>query len=156
MSIIRKHNQGFTLLEIMIAVFVLSIGLLGLAHLQVVTLKTTQSADFKTQASILATDILNRMRANKDAAYGGDYAIGLGDAPPAPNSIANTDISEWRGVLANEIPNGLGSIACPVFAPLTAYICTVTITWNDIQTGVADGTNYNERATSTFVMDSAI
>lgn len=155
MSLSTKQS-GFTLLEVMVAVFVLSIGLLGLAHLQVTTLKTTQSADFKTQASLLATDMLNRMRANQAAAYGGDYAIALTDDAPAQGTVADTDIAQWRNNLARQIPTGVGSIACPAFVALNPFICTITITWTDVQTGDAAGTEYNQRATSTITMDSAI
>jgi type IV pilus assembly protein PilV len=150
------RQAGFTLLEIMVAVFVLSIGLLGLVHLQVVTLKSTQSADFKTQASILATDMLNRMRANKDSTYGGNYNIALADNSPNVTTIADQDIVEWRNNLQSQLPGGTGAIACPAFVALTTYVCTVTITWTDIQTGTANGVEYNERTTSTLTMDSAI
>lgn len=153
----RYHIQrGFTLLEVMIAVFVLSIGLLGLAHLQVVTLKATQSADFKTQATILAMDMFSRMRANQDAAYGNSYAIDLDDAVPGTTSLADRDITEWRNNIGAQLPGGLGAIACPGFVNLNTFLCTVTITWTDIQTGTAADTDYNERATSTLTLETAI
>lgn len=150
-------NKGFTLLEVMVAVFVLSIGLLGLAQLQVVTLKTTQSADFKSQASILAVDMLNRMKANQNAAYAGNYAIDIdADPPDNQDTTANMDLSQWRKTVARHLPDGSGSVACPVFNPLNEFVCTITITWRDIQTGTADDTNYNERATTTLTLDGAI
>lgn len=151
-----KFERGFTLLEVMVAVFVLSIGLLGLAHLQVVTLKATQSADFKTQATILAMDMFSRMRANQDAAYGNNYAIGLEDAVPGTTSLADRDITEWRNNISNQLPGGQGAIACPGFVNLNTFICTVTIAWSDVQTGTAADTEYNQRATTTLTMETAI
>lgn len=152
-----RQNKGFTLLEVMIAVFVLSIGLLGLAHLQVVTLKTTQSADLKSQASILAVDMLNRMKANQNAAYAGNYAIDIDDDPPADlDTIADTDLSQWRETVNRQLPAGTGSVACPAFNPVNEFVCTITITWTDIQTGADADTDYNERATSTMTLDGAV
>ncbi|WP_273149890.1 type IV pilus modification protein PilV [Methylophaga thiooxydans] len=151
-----NKQSGFTLLEVMVAVFVLSIGLLGLAHLQVTTLKTTQSADFKTQASMLATDMLNRMKANQNAAYAGNYTIDIDEDPPADDDVtSNTDLFQWRNLVANQLPAGFGSVACPAFNPLNEFVCTITITWTDIQTGT-NGTQYNQRATSTLTMDGAV
>lgn len=152
-----RQNRGFTLLEVMIAVFVLSIGLLGLAHLQVVTLKTTQSADLKTQASILAVDMLNRMKANQNAAYAGNYGIDIDAATPtAQDTTANTDLFQWRTTVSQQLPAGTGSVACPAYNPLNEFVCTITITWTDIQTGTAADINYNQRATSTMTLDGAI
>lgn len=157
MLIDARKNTGFTLLEVMIAVFVLSIGLLGLAHLQVVTLKTTQSADLKSQASILAVDMLNRMKANQNAAYAGNYAIDIDDDPPAnQDTTANTDLFQWRTTVSQQLPAGTGSVACPAFNPVNEFVCTITITWTDIQTGTAADTDYNERATSTMTLDGAV
>lgn len=153
----HSRQKGFTLLEVMVAVFVLSIGLLGLANLQVVTLKATQSADLKSQASILITDMLNRMKANQNAAYAGNYAIDIDDDPPAvQDTTANTDLFQWRRTVGQQLPGGTGSVACPAFNPLNEFVCTVTITWRDIQTGAANGNDYNERATSTLTLDGAV
>ncbi len=56
------RQRGFTLIEVMIAVLVLSIGLLGLAGLQVTALRNNQTAFLRTQAAILSGDIIERMR----------------------------------------------------------------------------------------------
>lgn len=57
---------GFTLLEILIAVMVLSIGLLGFAALQMSSVKNNQEAYLQTQAMAIANDLVSRMRANRD------------------------------------------------------------------------------------------
>lgn len=149
-----KQNHGFTLLEVMVAVFVLAIGLLGMAHLQITSLKHNQSAEFRTQAALLAADMLDRMRANRDAAHTGNYAISLESEPPTTtNSIADADIVDWQNNIATFLPNGDGEISCGVFTINTEFICDVTISWIDTQN---DGADYDTRNTSTFTISGAI
>jgi|SRR5690554_5528921 len=146
-----KTEKGFTLLEIMIAVFVLGVGLLGLAHLQITALKTNQSAEHKTQAIFLASDILDRIRANQRAIQqdSGFYEIDIDeespgcdnpDAPPADLTkraefIAKCDLNMWRTQVAAYLPNGNAKVECPDYdAKIEFATCIVTIEWRDIQT----------------------
>ena len=65
---IRSRKQsGITLIEILITIVVVSVGLLGLAGLQLVGLKGTSNSAMRTQAALLANEIAERMRANKTA-----------------------------------------------------------------------------------------
>lgn len=66
---------GFTLIEVLVALLVLSIGLLGLAALQTVSLKFNADSYTRTQATILAYDIVDRMRANPAGVTAGDYDV---------------------------------------------------------------------------------
>ncbi len=66
-------NQGFALLEVLIAVLIFSIGLLGLAGLQVISLKFTGGAYQLTQFSETSYAMTDRMRANMPAVIAGDY-----------------------------------------------------------------------------------
>ncbi len=126
--------KGFTLLEVMIALLVLSIGLLGLAHLQITSLKHSQSAEFRSQASVLATDMLDRMRANQAAAQDGDYNLSLNSAiPNDTDTMAKADISRWLNKVAVALPQGDGAIDCNAFDPDQAFICDVTVSWTEAQ-----------------------
>ena len=78
----RHRHRGFTLIEALVALVVLSIGLLGVAALQLASLQANYGASQRTQATFLAQDIVDRMRANRDAAVAGDYDIDFGDAAP--------------------------------------------------------------------------
>ncbi len=71
----RMLHQGFSLIEVLVALLVLSIGLLGLAMLQVTGLKFNSDSYSRTQATILAYDIIDRMRANSGAAGTGSYTV---------------------------------------------------------------------------------
>ena len=69
--------NGFTMVELLVAVLVLSIGLLGLAGLQAAGLRNNQSAYLRSQATILAYDVADRMRATRAAAAAGAYNISV-------------------------------------------------------------------------------
>lgn len=71
----NRASGGFTLIEIMVALLIFSIGLLGLAMLQATSLKFNNDSYMRTQATILAYDLIDRMRANKVAADAGNYCI---------------------------------------------------------------------------------
>ncbi|MGB9429813.1 MAG: type IV pilus modification protein PilV [Gammaproteobacteria bacterium] len=136
---------GFSLLEVLIALVILSVGLLGIAGMLSTTVKGNDSAYMRTQATALAYNIIDRMRANQNSAQSGDYDIALGT--PAPGSstscnggsancsttaLADYDLSQWKQSLAsptNGLPAGDGSIA---IAPVGGvFMVTVTVQWND-------------------------
>lgn len=134
-------QQGFTLLEVMIAVLVLAIGLLGLAHLHISSMKVNQSAEFRSQATMLAADIFDRMRANQQAARNGDYALALNaEAPDSPSNVAENDIADWLVRLNNRLPQGDASIACPAFVANTEFVCDITVSWTEMQADDGLGT----------------
>ena len=121
-----KYNRpiskpaGFSLLEILIAIFILAIGLLGLAALQTTSLKNNHSAQYRTTATVLAYDIIERMRLNQNA----DYTLTL-TATPSGSTLKDADLIAWTTNLASELPLGDGSIA------INGEIVTVTVQWDD-------------------------
>ncbi len=154
---LKTKQSGFTLLEVMVAVFVLSVGLLGLAHLQITALKANQSADLRTQASLYASDILNRMRANRLASQNGAYIIApTDDTPSSIGNVASQDLTDWRTNLSEALPGGTGGVNCPAFNNLNEFVCTVTIQWRDIHLGDVANINYNELAIKTLIMEGAL
>jgi type IV pilus assembly protein PilV len=151
---LKVHQRGFTLLEVMVAVFVLAVGLLGLAQLQITAMKHNQTAEFRSQASLLAADMLDRMRANQNAAQAGNYALALGSEPPAEsNNVAEADIGEWLGNLSSYLPNGDGQIACGAFNATAEFICDITVTWTETQN---EGVNYGALGTSSITISGGI
>jgi type IV pilus assembly protein PilV len=132
--------RGFTLLEVLIAVLILSIGLLGLAGLQTASLKFNTSAYYLTQATALAYDFTDRMRANRDAALDGDYDIAYADPPPACGvaaagaTIAERDINVWRNALACALPLGNGRVEAGADDTFT-----ITVQWDETRGEVIDG-----------------
>jgi len=139
------NAKGFSLLEVLIALVILSVGLLGIAAMLSTTVKSNDSAYMRSQATALAYNIIDRMRANQNAAQNGEYDIALGTPAPGSStvcngvaancsaaSLANFDLSQWKQSLdssANGLPNGDGSIA--VNAASGVYAVKVTVQWND-------------------------
>ncbi len=103
-----KRHQGVSLLEIMIAVLVLSIGILGMATLQLQALKSNQSALTRTEATQFGYMITDMMRANRSAALLGQYNVGLGEAASG-SSMAIQDVQYWKQALT-----GLRAVTGPL------------------------------------------
>lgn len=126
--------RGFTLIEILVALVVLSIGLLGLASLQANGLRSNHSGYLRSQATILAYEMTDRLRANRKAAIAGDYDIVLtDDAPTSTTAIQDVDRKDWLDALASNLPSGDGAIDCTTttVSSVSTYACTITIQWND-------------------------
>ena len=81
------RHRGFSLIEVLVALLVLSIGLLGLAALQTTSLQYNTGSYFRTQATFLAYDILDRMRANSGAVVDSD---GNGYDQPTSSAVTIT------------------------------------------------------------------
>lgn len=118
----RRHAAGVTLIEVLVAVLVLSLGLLGYAALLAFSLKANQSANFRTQATVLAYEALDMIRANRVNAqfYRRDWnwSAPTASGPGAAQAIA--DIDAWR-TRVGQLPGGQGRIqllAAPIFPPV--------------------------------------
>lgn len=104
MTVFRRQN-GATLLEVLVAIIVLALGLLGMAGLQAASLRVNQGALQRSQAVLLAYDILDQMRGNPDGADAGNYNVDI-DA-----TSANPDVTAWKSKLAVALgPGAKGGI----------------------------------------------
>ena len=139
MLINKKRMAGFGLIEVLVAFLILLVGLLGMAGLQATALKNNHNAYLRSQAIILAQDIMDRMRANKPAALAGDYARNFDDATPtqtctascSTSNMALSDQREWVNALS-QLPSGDGSIAVTNAGAATIIVC-----WDDARVGDA-------------------
>lgn len=95
---IRKHT-GFSLIEVMIATFVLAIGILGVAQLHLSSFQNQRDALYRNQATVIADDLLGRIRANPNALALGAYnALSF-----LPNSSTPSTVSCAAGCAAPEV-----------------------------------------------------
>lgn len=125
-----RRVRGITLIEVLVAVLVLGIGLLGVASLQSRGLRMNMNSHVRGQATILAQDMLERMRANPDAFEAGDYdsSGGAGNAGDSgdydtcnpdtapggggcdPATMASSDLHAWSDALDDRLPQGEGVV----------------------------------------------
>jgi type IV pilus assembly protein PilV len=112
-----RRQLGFNLIEVMVALVILSIGILGMAKLQVTGIKQNQSAYMRSQANLLAYDVVDRMRVNRDAltsyfqvTSGTANANCLAAAGCTEAQMASHDLSEWFATIARELPAGSGLV----------------------------------------------
>jgi len=114
----RRRDRGFTLIEVMVALLVLSIGLLGLAGLQVAALQNNQSAFMRSQATALAYDLADRMRSNVVGTISGNYDPANAAVVPTcrttagctSQEMAANDLAEWNATIAANLPMGEGAV----------------------------------------------
>lgn len=126
-----KHQNGFTLLEVLIALLILSIGLLGLAALQANTLKKNHGALQRTQAIFLTYDMMDRLRANRTDALAGNCDVVMGGTR-GNSTMCDEDVTEWQvEYVAEYLPDGQGLIDCTT----KADACEVTVQWDETRQG---------------------
>ena len=143
-------SAGFSLLEVMVALLVLSIGLLGLAGLQTFSLKFNHQSYERTQATLLIYDIMDRIVANPLAARAGNFdSVPAGTAAasyPSPAScqttgcstsdLANYELNSWKLQLETSkiLAQGTGSVTRANPGDISGCIYDISVTWveNDI------------------------
>jgi len=153
---------GFSLIEILISLLILSIGLLGLGGLQLSSLKSANNAHFRTVASLAATDLVDRMRANPLAVANNNYAASLSTQHcdtslakvcEAANECSAEDLAKYdlyrvncgvskgtnqTGGVQHDLPQAELIISCAV-PPCTAGVeHSIRVSWNEADGDDAD------------------
>ncbi len=105
----------------------LSVGLLGMVGLKAAALKYTGQSNARATASMHATDMMDRLRANPVRAVSGQYNLAIDvAAAAAPATVAEVDLAQWRLRIAESLPAGSGSVA--VAADSTVRL---VLRWNE-------------------------
>lgn len=155
---INTHQAGFSMLEILITVFVLAVGLLGVAGMQATSIKLSHESHLRSQASLLAYDIADRMRANSTEAMANNYdgnftgnsnfdgncSNPTGNACNAA-AIRAVDLNNWDFKLGQTFPGVQANILTTVTQGQS--IATIRLVWVDTDTD--DAANLNDIAPGT-------
>ena len=114
-----RKQRGVSLVEVLVSVVIMSVGILGVAGIQVVSLQQNRSSIFRAEALQLANDILDRMRANRAQDYAGVNFI---DPPPGitvctaaactPPQMRSYDIAQWKCSINSEDADGTPFARC--------------------------------------------
>ena len=158
----RKHSEqlnlqfGTTLMEVLVSLLVLSFGLLGIAGVQSVSLRNNQAAYFRTQATMLTSEIIERMRGNKVGVENSAYDNVAGAATAAcfttagctPAQMAAQDILDWGTGVGAALPGGVGVVCLDSTGndgTAAAFACdgigtvyAVKVFWDDNRDGTAN------------------
>ena len=145
--------RGFTLVEVLVALVVLSIGLLGIASLQLSSLRWNQGAAARSQATLLAYDIVDRMRANQKSATLGEYDQAYGAATGNTGSVSLADKQRWKSLLGQTLPSGDGMVERTATGTTTTF--RITIQWDDAH-GAINAQQATDDKYVTFVMETQI
>lgn len=130
---LRKQSLGAGLIEVLVAVLILALGLLGMAGLQANALKKNQSSYARGQAVLLSYYMLDAMRADRNGAIAGNYNTATSGIC-SPNALTGTSLADnsrkdWLSSLRASL--GEAESSCGVINCDTDANCTVTIKWND-------------------------
>lgn len=136
-------NGGFTIIEVLIALVILSIGLLAVGILQNRALQYSHAALLRSRAVQSVEDILDKIRANKFNIN--NYVIDLDLPDPAGvpydtkaaidsqltaySGIVRLDLAEWKWTLSRSLPGGRGSIAVAEDSTDGFLVATITVQW---------------------------
>ncbi len=119
----RAPASGFSLVEVLVAMFVVAMGILALAGLLQAATRYSKMSELRSTATLLANDIADRMRANPVGARLGDTGYDLTDkafpgpapaahaactsaAPCGPSDLARADLTDWSARLRATLPKG--------------------------------------------------
>lgn len=157
----RTRAQGFTLMEVLVALVIISIGLLGIAAMQATAIASTHTAQTESLAAIEARSLADAMQANPDYWAGALMpatinVTGTAAAPvlsdttlnsqatdcsstpctsAQPSAMAGYDLQQWAKQLFTQIPGSHAAINCVIGSP---SICSITVTWTQKSTAAVN------------------
>ena len=154
----RSKQSGATMVEVLVAIVVIAIGLLGIVGMQALGLRNNHTASIRSQATMMAYDLADRVRANPGGAASYDFDV-EGDLPTAEvadckqetgtctnANMASHDVYVWLQDLANSMPDGQGTICLdnsPDIGTPADFKCeaggsvyVIKVWWDENKTGV--------------------
>jgi type IV pilus assembly protein PilV len=172
----HAYRAGFSLVEVMVALVVISVGLLGIAKMQALAISSTSNARSRSLAALEAASLASTMRADRSywTSITADPNVAVATAPTgftasdtalvapgggcsstasactAPAQLAAQDVKDWATALSTAIPGGTATINCTVATATVPTSCTITLTWTEnlVQMNTATATGATQAATS--------
>lgn len=128
----RRVSRGFSLIEVLVTLVVLAVGLLGVAMMQMTSMRFTQSANQRTIATNLAYELIDLARSNR--LLSSRYVIAEGafgeveskDCAPGEDGSADANLARWKCRVHTSLPNGSAVVELPGNG-----VIRVTLSWTD-------------------------
>jgi type IV pilus assembly protein PilV len=176
-------HDGFSLVEVMVALVVVSIGMLGIAKMQAVALSSTGTAKMRSLASIEAASLASTLRADRNywSAIAANLTVNVANSGSvsstqdatlnaAPTShcasvatpctsaqVAAQDLSDWAKTLIAVLPSGSAVIQCNIDATgVNPVGCRIQLTWNENVIALNTATNTSATTTQNQTALSAV
>lgn len=162
-------QHGFSLIEVLVTLLIMSLALLGTAGLQAYSMRLNQGSQFRTQAVFLAADLAERIEANKAADYQTSWdfaasgAYDISGTNPAdcqtasctPGNLATYDLWQWRRAVGDPavLPQSSWTVTRVVAGTLSTY--TIVISWVDRMSATTTTTNAAFNAASGVGVNAA-
>ena len=136
----KRYLPGFSLVEVLIALVIMSVGMLGIAGLYVQSMQAGRTSMFRHHAVTLAGDVADRIRANPIAgnAYhsaAGDEGVDNGCVSPTANcstaELAANDIAIWHDQAETTLPNGEVAVQYTAATGGNPPFYEITVSWNE-------------------------
>ena len=146
-----KRAGGFSLVEVLVALIIISVGLLGVARMQGASIANTNAARMRSLAAIEAASLASAMHGNRAywaanfptitvagaAITSSDGALSAtvncnasgGSVPCSASQLAASDLNEWVANYAALFPAGTAAITCS--AATTPLSCTIQLAWSE-------------------------
>jgi len=168
--------SGFSLIEVLIALIIIAVGMLGLAKIQALAYTSTGTASLRSLAALEASSFASAMHANRsywspnpvlttaltititgttivpsDAALSAMPNCAVVGTPCSAANLAAYDLQKWVGDLNALLPNLQATVNCPV--PLAGPMeCTIQLTWNETQVAINAQAQGNSLAAPTYTL----
>ena len=130
----KRRQFGVSMIELLVSMVIFAFGMLGLVGLQTKTLAYGQSGLYRSQATALTDDVLDRMRTDRANAKLGNWNTAFANASASftGTSIAQTDLKDWKQQIESLLPSGQAKIETDL---VNAGYFIISIQWDETRAG---------------------